>query len=165
MRSLAQAQLKRTRAVELLAAGYNYDEIARQVGFSNRGSAHRAVTRALAEREIEAVDDLRALELDRLDALHSAFWHQAIGGDHAAARVILEVSRQRLRICGTVERRAGSPHSMTSVLVQPWLEGNPGEATEPVALFDEPNTVSAGGTAGSDGLVSRSNDAPKEWAS
>jgi hypothetical protein len=108
MRSLAQAQLKRTRAVELLAAGYNYDEIAHQVGFTNRGSAYRAVTRALAEREIDGVNGLRALELERLDALHAAFWHKAMGRDTAALNAILAISRQRLRIYGmTCNRFSG----------------------------------------------------------
>lgn len=138
MRSLAQAQLKRTRAVELLAAGCNYDEIARQVGFTSRGSAYRAVTKALAEREIEGVDELRVLELDRLDALHAAFWHQALAGDIAACKIILAISAQRRRLYGIGERRSGRPHSTTSVLVQPWLEGNPREATGPVATCDDP---------------------------
>ena len=63
MKSLAQARVKRVRAVQLLIEGRNYDEIARAVGYSHRGSAHHAVATALAAREVEAVDELRALEL------------------------------------------------------------------------------------------------------
>ncbi|MCW2785011.1 MAG: hypothetical protein JWP74_1528 [Marmoricola sp.] len=120
MRSLAVAQLKRTRAVELLAAGRGYDEIARQVGFTSRGSAYRAVTKALAEREIEAVNELRVLELDRLDALHAAHWQRAVDGDVPATMVILAISRQRLRIYGTQPRRQGGTALYDqSILVQP----------------------------------------------
>ena len=68
MKSLAQARLKRARAVGLVADGKSYTEVAEAVGYRHRGSAHRAVFQALAEREMEAVDDLRALELARIDS-------------------------------------------------------------------------------------------------
>jgi len=138
VKSRANARLKRVRAVELLTAGYNYDQIAQEVGFTSRGSAHRAVTKALAEREIEAVGHLRALELERLDALHAAFWHQAINGDIPATQVILAISRQRLRLYGP-DRTAPRKESLygPNVLVQPWLEGNPREATRQPRAADE----------------------------
>jgi hypothetical protein len=100
MRTLAHARLKRTRAVELLIDGLSYDEIAREVGFTHRGSAHRAVTRALAEREHDAVDSLRRVELDRLDRLQTAVWSQAIEGDAAAIDMILKIIDQRIRLFG-----------------------------------------------------------------
>lgn len=132
MRSFAQARLKRVRAVELLAQGRNYDDIAQAVGYSNRGSAHRAVSKALAEREIEAVDELRALELDRLDALHAAHWHAALAGDTAATQILLKISAERRRWYGVEKqsRRMTSALYGGAVLVQPHLEGNPGEATD-----------------------------------
>ena len=55
MQSLAQARVKRVRALELAADGWSYDRIAREVGYSHRGSAHRAVFKALEEREVEDV--------------------------------------------------------------------------------------------------------------
>src|SRR3954447_15090364 len=63
IKSLAQARVKRVRAVQLLAKGKSYDEIARAVSFSHRGSAHRAVHKALVEREVEAVAEFRMVEL------------------------------------------------------------------------------------------------------
>lgn len=134
MRSIAEAHLKRVQAVELLALGNTYDEIAQAVGFSNRGSAHRAVAKALAEREIEAIEELRALELERLDLLHQAHWHAAINGDIEATEVLLKISAERRRWYPI--EKAHSPQRSAlyggAVLVQPWLEGNPGEATADV---------------------------------
>jgi hypothetical protein len=123
VRSLAEAHLKRIRAVELLAAGHNYDEIAQAVGYTNRGSAHRAVSKALAEREIEGLDELRALELDRLDALHAAFWHQAMAGDIDAAKILLAISGQRRRLYG-IDKRKPRREALYggAVLVQPGLK-------------------------------------------
>jgi hypothetical protein len=100
MKSLAQARVKRARAVELLADGGSYDQIAREVGYSHRGSAHRAVSKALAERETEAVDQLRRVELDRLDRLQAAMWSRAMDGDVRAINMILRVIDQRVRLLG-----------------------------------------------------------------
>jgi hypothetical protein len=105
MRSLAQARLKRARAVELLAAGHSYAEIAGLVGYTNRGSAHRAVTKALEEREIEAVDHLRALESERLDRLYAAYWHPALDGDIAATKILVAISAERRRLYGIFQQR------------------------------------------------------------
>lgn len=129
MRMLADARLKRTRAVELLAQGNNYDQIAQAVGYSNRGSAHRAVRKALAEREIEAIDGLRglrALELARLDALHAAHWHAALDGDVESALVLLKISAERRRWYGVEKPQPvrGSQLYGGEVLVQPEAEGN-----------------------------------------
>lgn len=44
MKSLVEARLKRARALELVAQGKAYDQIAGEVGYSHRGSAHRAVS-------------------------------------------------------------------------------------------------------------------------
>ena len=100
MRSLAEARLKRSRAVELLAEGFCYDEIARRVGFTNRGSAHRAVSKALSERQAENVDLLRAQEGDRLDAIQAALWDQAMTGDPRAVSVVVKVIACRIRLFG-----------------------------------------------------------------
>ncbi len=133
MQSLAQARWIRTRAVELAIEGRSYDEIAREVGFSHRGSAHRAVYKALREREIHAVDDLRQVELDRLDALQSAIWEGAVNGDTTAAQVVLRIIDQRIRLLGLEQRRTevanGSPYEYPNCLVVGHPEGNPGEAT------------------------------------
>jgi hypothetical protein len=61
MRTLATARLKKVRALQLAADGQSYDQIARAVGFTNRGSAHRAVFKALASI-------FRALTVERCSA-------------------------------------------------------------------------------------------------
>jgi hypothetical protein len=128
MQSMAQAKLKRTRAVELAAAGHSYDQIAHEVGFSHRGSAHRAVYKALGEREVEAVDDLRRLELDRLDALQAALWGRAMDGEAAAVTLVLKVIDQRVRVLG-LQTAKSLESADPQVLVLAPAEGNPGKAT------------------------------------
>jgi hypothetical protein len=95
------------------------------VGFSHRGSAHRAVYKALGEREVEAVNDLRKLELDRLDALQAALWGRALDGEVAATALVLKVIDQRVRLLG-LQTAATSESADPHVLVIGPLEGNAG---------------------------------------
>lgn len=60
---------REARAVELKTAGKTYDEIAAEVGYTNRSAAHKAVIRALQRRPVESVDEMRSVEGSRLDAL------------------------------------------------------------------------------------------------
>jgi transposase-like protein len=128
MKSIAQAREKRARAVELLREGKSYDEIAREVGFSHRGSAHRAVSKALAEREIEAVDALRQVELERLDRLQTSIWPRAMNGDVSAINAVLRVIDRRIRLL-ELARSPEVPDQLVGLVVGPVEEGNTGDAT------------------------------------
>ena len=129
MRTLAEARLKRVRAVELLAAGHSYADIARELGYSHRGSAHRAVSQALTERAVEMVDQYRQLELDRLDRLHAALWPQAMSGDLGAIGATLRIIDQRVRLLGLQPGSTSERDNPAYLVVGPLEEGNPGEAT------------------------------------
>lgn len=61
-------------AAQLRAEGKTYDQIAEALNFSDRSLARRAVERALAATVREPADELRQLELIRLDAL----WVEAV---------------------------------------------------------------------------------------
>ena len=66
------ATLRRTRSVELKIAGHSYQEIAERLGHANRGTVHKIIKEVLAGREADAVDMLRQVEVDRLNALQAA---------------------------------------------------------------------------------------------
>ena len=87
-------------AVELAIDGVSYGAIAAEVGYSHRGTAYKAVHKALAERVTVSVDQWRRLELDRLDALQVALWPHAMAGDTATAGVVLRIIEQRARVLG-----------------------------------------------------------------
>ena len=140
MRSLAEARIKRSRAVELLAEGCSYDEIPRQIGFTNRGSAHRAVSKALSEREVEDVDELRASELVRLDRLQSAVWAKAMTGDIRAVNTVVKIIGQRARLLG-LGGRAGP--EQRGAFPQMLVVGPEGRGWQPVTLFP-PHRLSSG---------------------
>lgn len=55
------------RVVRLRAMGATYKQIADAEGYSDPGTARHALVRTLREHQAEAVQDLRALENERLD--------------------------------------------------------------------------------------------------
>lgn len=63
---------REARAVELKTAGKTYDEIAAEVGYTNRSAARKAVVRALERKPVESVEEMRKIEGFRLDALTEA---------------------------------------------------------------------------------------------
>ncbi len=117
MKSLVHARLKRTRAVQLAAEGHSYEEIARVVGYSHRGSAHRAVFKALEEREVEDVEALRSIEVARLDALQVALWPRAETGDTAAIGLLVRIIESRARILGLVGSRSRNDAMPDSLVI------------------------------------------------
>lgn len=61
-------------AARLRAEGQSYEAIAHKLGFRHKESARRAVERALVDAVREPADELRQMELIRLDAL----WVEAV---------------------------------------------------------------------------------------
>ncbi|MGP3752193.1 hypothetical protein [Streptomyces sp. IBSNAI001] len=59
-------------AARLRTRGYTYQQIADELDWVSRGDAYRAVQRVLEDTVKEAGDEVRAIELDRLDTLHAA---------------------------------------------------------------------------------------------
>jgi hypothetical protein len=96
----ALAKWRASTAVKLLTEGKTYDQIADEVGYANRGTAHRVVAKALAEHTVENIEELRRREGDRLEQLLSAFWAAALDGDVAAARAVLKVVDAECRLYG-----------------------------------------------------------------
>lgn len=166
MKSLAQARLKRARALELIAEGKSYDEVAQAVGYAHRGSAHKAVFKALNEREVQGVDELRRLEVDRLDALQHALWANALGGDLDAAHAVLRIIELRARLLGLMTKKSAEKTGNTSpaYLVVGPREGNPKEATmdqvyewsrESVSKEPRHERMTASGMVGHSSFVTR----------
>jgi hypothetical protein len=57
---------------------------------------HRLVQQALREREAASIDDLRTLQLSRLDAIQAAHWYAALEGDLAAASLVIKIIDRRI---------------------------------------------------------------------
>ena len=94
---------RRLRNIELRKAGASWDEIAKQLGYADKGAACKDYQRARtlrAKKLDEAVDELRALEVERLDRLQLGLWKAAIGGDVKAAAEVRRIVMDRARLTG-----------------------------------------------------------------
>lgn len=99
-RNRALAASRRAHAVELKAAGLTYAAIATQMGYANRGTVYRIVSEALKAHTVEAVEQLRNLEVARLDELQLALWPAAMAGDVHAASMVTRIIITRCRLLG-----------------------------------------------------------------
>lgn len=106
-RNRALAAARRARAIELRAQGWTYEQIADELGYANRGTVYRMVGRALEAQTVEAVDALRALEVERLNAVQVALWDKAMGGDVHAAKQAIRIIAARCRLLGLEEQGWG----------------------------------------------------------
>ncbi|MCX4601202.1 hypothetical protein OG402_11955 [Streptomyces anulatus] len=71
VRSLTTAE-RDAEAARLRSLGWTYPRIAAELGFNHRADAWNAVQRVLKDTVREAGEELRTLELERLDALYVA---------------------------------------------------------------------------------------------
>ena len=99
-RDRALATWRRTRSVELKIAGHSYQEIAEELGYANRGTVHKIIKEALAGREADAVDMLRQVEVDRLNALQAAVWSRAIQGHLPSIAAAQRLIEARCKVLG-----------------------------------------------------------------
>ncbi len=126
----ALATWREAKAVELALAGSSYDEIAHEIGLANRGNAWRTVQRALNDRVVAGVDELREVECARLDALQAAAWPRAQAGDLKAINAVLRIVDRRARLLGLYGVTGATTAPMRTIV----QVSNPAtrRATEPV---------------------------------
>ena len=92
---------KERQALELRRGGATYDQIAQVIGYATPQGAYLAYQRALKRTLSDAgSEELREMELDRLDRLQQAVWPKALSGDMAALDRVLKIMNQRANYLG-----------------------------------------------------------------
>lgn len=101
-RRILKGREREQAAVKLRMGGATYDEIGSSLGIT-APTAYRAVKRAIGRviaKTSEDADQLRTLELQRLDKLLLALWPRASRGDDAAVDRVLRVMERRAKLRG-----------------------------------------------------------------
>lgn len=98
--SKAVAEWRKARSVELVLQGHTYEQVAAEVGYANRGTAWRAVSRALAERMEQGVEELRTVEAARLNYLQTKLLDRIEIGDVPAINAAVRIIMARARLFG-----------------------------------------------------------------
>ena len=93
---------RKRQAVALRIAGATFEQIGERLGISKQ-AAHGLVVKALEatnKQTAETAEQLRAIELQRLDALQAALWADAMRGDEQKVDRVLRVMQRRAALLG-----------------------------------------------------------------
>jgi hypothetical protein len=96
----AEAIENERRVVELRLVGLTFDRIAEQIGYTDGSAAYKAYQRAIARTVTQPAEELRDVELARLDSLWRVNYRNAMTGDAKATLVCLRISERRARLLG-----------------------------------------------------------------
>lgn len=91
--------LRRQQALDLRLAGATYRQIGERLGVSTP-IAWKHTQAALQQAPHEPAQEVREIELARLDRLHMAHWPQALGGNVEATDRVLKLMDRRVRLLG-----------------------------------------------------------------
>lgn len=99
-RKRIQAAEKQRQALILRKAGATYETIADQLGYSSAAGAHKAVMTALRNTLKEPAEELRQLELARLDQYLVSLAKDLQRGDVKAIHAALKIGERRAKLLG-----------------------------------------------------------------
>lgn len=91
---------RQRQCLELRIAGYTYDVIAEQVGYSDGSMAYKAVIAGIQKTLQEPADEVRNLEVARLDKLLAGIYLQAKQGNLPAMDRVLKLMERRAKLLG-----------------------------------------------------------------
>lgn len=87
------------RCLELRLAGATYEDIGEVVG-RHKANVYRRIKKAIQEIPKSEVEELRALELERLSRVQRSVWRQALEGHMGAVDRVIKISERRSRLLG-----------------------------------------------------------------
>lgn len=96
----AQQKRREARCVRLRIAGHSFDDIARRVGYANRGGAYKAYVRGMDRLGMEEVEEIFRLNYERYNAMLYAIWPEVSLGDLSAIREALTILDRLDRLAG-----------------------------------------------------------------
>lgn len=95
-----EANERQRQALELRKAGVGFQSIADQLGYKDHSGAYRAVRAALKKTLQEPADELRAIEVERMDQMLAGLWPKATTGDTWAVDRVLKIMERRANLLG-----------------------------------------------------------------
>src|SRR5690625_1421377 len=87
------------QCLELRLAGATYEDIGEVVG-RHKANVYRRIKKAIREIPKSEVEELRALESERLSRVQRSVWRQALEGHLGAVDRVIKSSERRSRLLG-----------------------------------------------------------------
>lgn len=92
---------KERQVLELRKAGWSFDRIADRLGYASKSGAWKAYDRALTATLQEPADEVRRLELERIDSLFGAMYEVAVTqGSARHAEIAIRAMERRASLLG-----------------------------------------------------------------
>lgn len=117
-----ETEAKQIRALELHKQGHSYELIAQEVGYVSRSGAYNAVMSALDKARYEPAEELRKLEIERLDNMLAAVWDTAMTGDPNAITTALRIAERRARMLGLDLKESTVNHKLDAETARSFKE-------------------------------------------
>jgi len=95
-----QAKERQRQALELRKAGATYEDIASKLRYASATGAHKAVVRAMQAIIEEPAQEVRKIEIERLDRMLLSVWGQVRDGNLGAIDRVLRIMERRARLLG-----------------------------------------------------------------
>jgi len=96
------AAQRRVQALELRKAGYTFEQIGVALEITKQ-AACKHVTKALSvinDKLTESAEELRALEVQRIDAMIVVLWPRVLRGDYQAMDRVVRLMERRAKLLG-----------------------------------------------------------------
>lgn len=106
---------RRAEALSMRLAGVRIDQIAKTLGV-HPSTVYAWERDAVRDLPREQADELRFLELDRLDALQRSVWADAMRGDTRAVDRVLQIMDRRARYLGLYDERTAGLEAVGGLL-------------------------------------------------
>ena len=91
---------RQARALELRKAGLTYQQIADALGYGSHSAAQKAIQSGLKAIIREPAEELRTLELERLDKMLASHWPAVTKGHVRSTEVALRIMERRAALLG-----------------------------------------------------------------
>lgn len=91
---------RRLQAVEMRKRGETWEKIAEVCGYKNRGAASGDINKYIKELPQENAQNLRKIEIERLDQLLNAMWDKAMKGDGWAVDRCVKIMERKAKLTG-----------------------------------------------------------------
>lgn len=133
-----------SRALELRREGKSYKEIADRLGLKSETSAQTLISKAIKRVLRSTAEEVRQLELDRIELLIKAVWEPAVKeltevGSHTMTRFdrLRQLIEMKLKYCGAVP----GGNEVTDKRVQIYINQYTHNSAQAVQLFPPPDVI------------------------
>ena len=91
---------REAEVLKLRRGGLTFDLIAKELGFKHASGAHKAYVNACKRIIVSDVQEIRAVEIERLDIAQSSIWGRVLRGEIPAIQTLIRIMERRARLLG-----------------------------------------------------------------